>query len=225
VLTIPDPGGLDDIGVAILVFVALVVVVFVVVPPLLSGVELIILGLVLAASIAGRALLGRPWVVQASPVEGDAQVMAWKVSGWRTSAPAIGEVATALEADSILCPARPSNGWRIPRFPSGTLSTCAGVRLLVDPEPRQFRRLRVPRSSSCHVLGGVVVLATLRDPAPGSTTLARSRVRVGRPGGPVDPHPRPVERRSCVLPRTPSPRWDATAPEGQPRALQRRAAL
>jgi hypothetical protein len=98
VLTIPDPGGLDDIGAAILVFVGLVVVVFVVVPLLLFGVELIILGLVLAASIAGRALLGRPWVVQASPVEGDAQVMAWKVSGWRTSARAIGEVATALEA-------------------------------------------------------------------------------------------------------------------------------
>lgn len=98
VLTIPDPGGLDDIGAAILVFVALVVVVFVVVPLLLFGFELIILGLVLAASIAGRALLGRPWIVQATQVEGDARVMAWKVSGWRTSARVIEEVATALNA-------------------------------------------------------------------------------------------------------------------------------
>jgi hypothetical protein len=98
VLTIPDPGGLDDIGAAILVFVALVVVVFVVVPLLLFGVELIILGLVLAASIAGRTLLGRPWIIQAGPVDGDAQVMAWKVRGLRRSARVIGEVAVALEA-------------------------------------------------------------------------------------------------------------------------------
>jgi hypothetical protein len=96
VLTIPDPGGFDDIGAAILVFIALVVVAVVVVPLLLFGVELVILGLVLAASIAGRTLLGRPWVVQASPVEGFAQVMAWKVSGWRRSARVIDEVATAL---------------------------------------------------------------------------------------------------------------------------------
>ncbi len=97
-LTIPDPGDLDDIGAAILVFVALVVVVFVAVPLLLFGFELIILGLVLAASIAGRALLGRPWIIQACPVEGDAQVMVWKVSGWRMSARVIGEVAMALNA-------------------------------------------------------------------------------------------------------------------------------
>jgi hypothetical protein len=82
----------------VLVLVAVAVIAIVVVPLLLFGIELIVLGLVVAAGIVGRTLLGRPWVVRAVPVGGDAQVLAWRVSGWRRSARVIGEVAAALDA-------------------------------------------------------------------------------------------------------------------------------
>ncbi len=55
VLAIPDFGGLDDIGAAIFIVAAVFVVAIVVVPLLLFGIELIALGLVVAASIVGRA--------------------------------------------------------------------------------------------------------------------------------------------------------------------------
>jgi hypothetical protein len=97
-LMLPDIGGVDDIGAAVLVVVAVAVIAIVVVPLLLFGVELIVLGLVIAAGILGRALLGRPWVVQAVPVDGEAQVVTWRVSGWRRSARVIEEIVAALNA-------------------------------------------------------------------------------------------------------------------------------
>lgn len=98
VFMLPDVEGFDDIGAAVLVLVAVAVIAIVVVPLLLFGIELIVLGLVIAAGIIGRTLLGRPWVVQAVPVDGDAQVLAWRVCGWRRSARVIEEVIAALDA-------------------------------------------------------------------------------------------------------------------------------
>lgn len=98
VLTIPDLGGLDDIGAAVLIIAALAVVAVVVIPLLLFGIELIVLGLLVAVSIVGRGLLGRPWVVQAIPVENAAGALTWLVTGWRRSARLIDEVATSLSA-------------------------------------------------------------------------------------------------------------------------------
>jgi hypothetical protein len=97
VLTIPDFGGLDDIGAAILIIVGVVVVAIVVVPLLLFGIELIALGLVVAAGIVGRTLLGRPWVVQATSGEDSTHALTWRVVGWRRSARLIAEVAASLE--------------------------------------------------------------------------------------------------------------------------------
>jgi hypothetical protein len=94
----PDFGGLDDIGIALLIVVAVVAVAVIVIPLLLFGVELIILGLVVAAGIVGRSLLGRPWIVQAIPVEDPAGVLVWRVIGWRRSARLIDEVAGSLGA-------------------------------------------------------------------------------------------------------------------------------
>ena len=48
-LTIPAPADLDDIGAAILIIAAVIVVAVVVVPLLLFGIELIALGLLVAA--------------------------------------------------------------------------------------------------------------------------------------------------------------------------------
>jgi hypothetical protein len=97
VLMLPDGGDFDDIGAAVLVLVAVAMIAIVVVPLLLFGIELIVLGLVVAAGLVGRTLLGRPWVVRAVPVDGDAQVLTWRVCGWRRSARVIEEVSAALD--------------------------------------------------------------------------------------------------------------------------------
>jgi hypothetical protein len=98
VLSIPDFGGLDDIGMAILIIAAVVVVVIIVIPLLLFGIELIALGLVVAAGIVGRTLLGRPWIVQAIPEDDSAYALTWRVVGWRRSSRLIAEVTASLES-------------------------------------------------------------------------------------------------------------------------------
>ena len=110
VFTVPDLGGLDDLGVAVLVLVAVVVVAIVVIPLLLFGIELIVLGLLVAASIAGRTLLGRPWIVQATPLatEAEAEELGWRVVGWRRSNRLIEEVVTSLCAGLDPSPAEAS---------------------------------------------------------------------------------------------------------------------
>lgn len=94
--TVPDLGGLDDLGMAVLVLGALVVVAVVVIPLVLFGIELILLGLVVATGILGRTLLGRPWLVQATPLAPEAQALSWRVVGWRRSHRVIEEVCASL---------------------------------------------------------------------------------------------------------------------------------
>jgi hypothetical protein len=95
---IPDFGGIDDLGAAVLILAAFVVVAIIMVPLLLFGIELIVLGLLVAISIVGRTLLGRPWVVQATPANNDAGALTWRVVGWQRSGRLINEVAVSLEA-------------------------------------------------------------------------------------------------------------------------------
>lgn len=90
----PDGGGPEDFVVYVAVLVGAVVFVFVLIPLLLFGIELVILGILLAAGILGRALLGRPWEVRATPAAG--APLAWKVRGIRRSARVSDEVAAAL---------------------------------------------------------------------------------------------------------------------------------
>jgi hypothetical protein len=108
VFTVPDVGGLDDIGVAVLALLAVVVVAIVVIPLLLFGIELILLGLLVAAGVAGRTLLGRPWIVQATPLATDAEELSWRVAGWRRSARVIDEVTASLGAGLDPSPAEAS---------------------------------------------------------------------------------------------------------------------
>lgn len=96
--SVPDLDGIDDLGAAIVLLGAIVVIAIVVVPLLLFGIELILLGLLVATGILGRVILGRPWLVQALPTNGGADVLNWRVSGWRHSSNLIDEVAASLEA-------------------------------------------------------------------------------------------------------------------------------
>ena len=68
------------------------------IPLLLFGIELILLGLVIAAGITGRTLLGRPWIVKAAPLASDAQdrELSWSMVGWRRSNRLIDEVVASL---------------------------------------------------------------------------------------------------------------------------------
>jgi len=95
VLTVPD---LDDLGAAALVLLAVVVVAIVVIPLLLFGIELILLGLLIAAGIVGRTLLGRPWIVRATPIGPELEELSWRVVGWRRSNRVIEEIAASLSA-------------------------------------------------------------------------------------------------------------------------------
>jgi hypothetical protein len=95
VLAVPD---LDDLGAAALALLAVVVVAVVVIPLLLFGIELILLGLLIAVGIVGRTLLGRPWIVRATPLGPEVGELSWQVVGWRRSNRVIEEVAASLSA-------------------------------------------------------------------------------------------------------------------------------
>jgi hypothetical protein len=93
----PD-GGPEELAAWVLIVVGSVVFAVILIPLLLFGIELIILGLLIALGILARALLGRPWVVKATPADGGPGEMTWSVSGWRRSHRVIEEVAGALAA-------------------------------------------------------------------------------------------------------------------------------
>jgi hypothetical protein len=90
-------GGLEG---AVLIIAGVLVLALVLVPVLLFGIELITVGCVLAASLAGRILLGRPWTIEARIVRpaGSARQLEWSVPGWRRSGKVIAEIAQELAA-------------------------------------------------------------------------------------------------------------------------------
>jgi hypothetical protein len=104
---IPDLGGIDDIGTLIITAVAFVVIVLVLIPLLLFGLELVIVGLLAAAGVISRFLLGRPWLVTAIPGPGDESPRAWEVKDWRRSGRVVAEVAGALASGDEPSPTEP----------------------------------------------------------------------------------------------------------------------
>jgi len=77
----------------------------VVIPLLLFGIELILLGLLIAAGIVGRTLLGRPWIVRAAPLGSRVEELSWRVVGWRRSNRVIEEIVASLSAGHDPSPA------------------------------------------------------------------------------------------------------------------------
>ena len=90
----------DDLQSLFLWVAAVVVVIFVVVPLLLFGFELVIAGCVIAGSVLARVVLGKPWVIEATTVSGSAtpRRLEWEVRGWRRSSTAMQQVAADLAA-------------------------------------------------------------------------------------------------------------------------------
>ena len=89
-----------DFAEAGLVVVAALAAVLILIPLVFFGVELIILGALLAAGVLGRVLLRQPWVIEArssDPLTPGRQ-LEWRVVGWRRSHKLIDQVASDLAA-------------------------------------------------------------------------------------------------------------------------------
>ena len=93
----PDFGNLD-FGDGLLVSLIALAVLFILIPILFFGAELIVIGIILAAGILTRVFGLKPWVVEAKVVAPPASTrqVEWQVRGWRKSRRLIGEVATDL---------------------------------------------------------------------------------------------------------------------------------
>ena len=80
--------------------VAVVAALLILIPLLFFGVELIILGVVLAAGVLGRVLFRQPWLIEArcnDPLTPGRQ-LEWHVTGWRKSQELIEKVISDLAA-------------------------------------------------------------------------------------------------------------------------------
>ena len=92
--------GNVDLGEGLLIATAALAFVLILIPVLFFGVELIILGALLAAGVIARTLLRQPWVVEATSIDPltPGRRLEWRVRGWRKSGELIDQVASDLSA-------------------------------------------------------------------------------------------------------------------------------
>lgn len=98
-----DGGVLDvfdglDLESALVVLAATAAIVLIVVPVLLFGVELIIVGCVLAVGVVSRSLFGKPWTIAATREQASTPAALWRVRGWRASGELINQICVDIEA-------------------------------------------------------------------------------------------------------------------------------
>jgi hypothetical protein len=110
-LTWRDGFNQVDGGGTFLIIAAVVAVILVVLPLLLFGIELIIVGVVLAATLLGRVVAKRPWVIEARSLDPWAadRVLEWRVTGWRRSQRLIDEIVSDLATGREPNPALPDH--------------------------------------------------------------------------------------------------------------------
>ena len=96
---LPDLGNLD-FGEGLLLTVAAVAVLLILIPVLFFGLELIILGVLLAAGVIARTVLRQAWVVEARSTDPltAGRRLEWRVRGWRKSGRLIAQVTSDLTA-------------------------------------------------------------------------------------------------------------------------------
>jgi hypothetical protein len=95
----PDFGNVD-LGEGLLLVAAVVAVALILIPILFLGIELIVVGALLATGLMARTLFRQPWVVEArsSDLLTSGRLLEWRVRGWRKSGKLIGQVASDLSA-------------------------------------------------------------------------------------------------------------------------------
>ena len=94
------PSDLGDLGSGegLLWLAAAVAAVLILVPILFFGIELIIVGALLAAGLLSRVVLRRPWLIEARSSDPltPGRAIEWQVRGWRRSSRLIDQVASDL---------------------------------------------------------------------------------------------------------------------------------
>lgn len=94
----------DDllVGVAFAVgaVIAVALFVFVLLPLIGIAIEIALLVMLFSSGVLGRVFLRRPWIVEATSLDGDA-TSAFAVKGWLRSRRAIRELAGAIEATGL----------------------------------------------------------------------------------------------------------------------------
>jgi len=95
----PDFGSVD-LGEGLLVAAAVVAFLLILIPVLFFGLELIILGVLLAAAVITHTVLGQPWVIEARSTDPltRGRHLEWRVRGWRQSGKLIAQVSADLSA-------------------------------------------------------------------------------------------------------------------------------
>lgn len=95
----PDFGNVDS-GEGLLLAGIAIAAVLIVIPLLFFGVELILVGCLLAAGVMGRVVFRRPWVIEARSTDPmiSGRVLEWRVSGWRKSRELLEQIASDLAA-------------------------------------------------------------------------------------------------------------------------------
>lgn len=95
----PDISNVD-LGEELLVVAAVVAFLLILVPVLFFGIELIILGVLLAGGVIARTVLRQPWVIEARSTDPltSGRRLEWRVRGWRKSGRLIAQVASDLSA-------------------------------------------------------------------------------------------------------------------------------
>jgi hypothetical protein len=96
--SVPDLGGIDDLGASIMLVGAIVVIAIVIIPLLLFGIELILLGLLVQQVFSAELFSAVRSLSKHLPTNGGANVLNWRVTGWRHSSNLIDEVVMSLEA-------------------------------------------------------------------------------------------------------------------------------
>ena len=97
-------GWLDfsnfELGEELLLVTVAIALVLVLVPVLFFGVELIIVGALLAGGVLAHTVLRQPWVIEARSRDpfGAGRHLDWRVRGWRESRKLIAQVASDLSA-------------------------------------------------------------------------------------------------------------------------------
>jgi hypothetical protein len=95
----PDVGNVD-LGEGMLLVAVAVAIALILIPVLFLGIELIVVGVLLASGVMARTIFRKPWVVEAR--SGDSltslRLLEWQVRGWRKAGKLIGQVASELSA-------------------------------------------------------------------------------------------------------------------------------
>jgi hypothetical protein len=86
----------EDLVSGLLIALFAIAFVLIMIPIVLFGIELIIVGCLLAIGIVGSTLFGRPWTVVAKSSDG--QVLEWRIRGRRASAALIGRISTDIQS-------------------------------------------------------------------------------------------------------------------------------